>query len=76
MRRKLSALSFGGLLVLLVGLASSPAAARDTTHYECSLTGKTIDQCCCVQQKDGKLYCTLAKQTIDSCCCKEVPGKQ
>jgi hypothetical protein len=75
MKKRLSALVFGGLLVLLAGLALSPAAAGDTTKYVCSLTGKTVDQCCCVPQKDGKLYCTLAKQTVDSCCCKEVSSK-
>jgi len=30
-----------------------------------------VEKCCCVQQKDGKLYYTLAKQTVDPCCCRE-----
>src|SRR2546428_6658886 len=38
---KLPALALGGLLVLLAGVVSSPAAARDTAKYVCSLTGKT-----------------------------------
>jgi hypothetical protein len=35
----------------------------------CSLTGKTMDSCCCVR-KDGKLHCTLADKDVDTCCCK------
>jgi hypothetical protein len=55
----------GGLLVL-----GALAATKTTSGYACTLTGKHIEKCCCVEQKDGKLYCTLASKTVDSCCCK------
>jgi hypothetical protein len=35
----------------------------------CSLTGKTVETCCCVQ-KEGKLHCTLADKDVETCCCK------
>ena len=34
----------------------------------CSLTGKTVETCCCVH-KEGKLRCTLADKDVESCCC-------
>lgn len=51
------------------------AADRNATRWVCSLTGKTVEQCCCVPQKDGKLYCMLAKKTVDECCCKPAEQK-
>ncbi len=61
-----------GLMAVLLGsLVVLTASVRAATKYTCSLTGKTVEKCCCVQQKDGKLYCTLAKQMVDPCCCKE-----
>lgn len=45
-------------------------AAAQKPKWACTLTNTTIETCCCVEQKDGKLYCTLAAKTIDSCCCK------
>jgi hypothetical protein len=47
----------------------------EATRWVCSLTGQTIEKCCCVTQKDGKLYCTLAKKTVDTCCCKAAEKK-
>jgi hypothetical protein len=35
---------------------------------KCSLTGKVVDKCCCVE-REGKTYCTLAKKSVDKCCC-------
>ncbi|MCI0402911.1 MAG: hypothetical protein L0212_05235 [Acidobacteria bacterium] len=46
--------------------AGGQAAAQEPLR--CTLTGKTIESCCCAE-KDGKLYCPLAKKTIESCCC-------
>lgn len=59
----------GGLLAVNAAAATTRAAAK-TAGYVCSLTGKTVQECCCTQQKDGKLYCTLAKRTVDPCCCR------
>jgi hypothetical protein len=64
MKKAVLAVVLGSLLGLGV------VAANTTTRWKCSLTGKTVEKCCCVEQKDGKLFCTLAKKTIDSCCCK------
>ncbi len=60
----------GLLAIVLGGLVALEAAATRTAGYVCSLTNKTVEKCCCIPQKDGKLYCTLAKQTVDPCCCK------
>ena len=61
-----------GLLAVLLGsvVALGAAAAKTSTKYTCTLTNRTVEKCCCVQQEDGKLYCTLAKKTVDPCCCK------
>ena len=63
MKRRLLAIVLGSVVALGV------AAAKTATKYTCTLTGQTVEKCCCVQ-KDGKLYCTLAKKAIDLCCCK------
>jgi len=63
MKRRALAILLGSLVAL------GAAAARTVTRYTCTLTNKTMEKCCCVQQKDGKLYCTLAKKTVDPCCC-------
>ena len=56
-----------GILVVLTALAAGRAPSPKWT---CTLTGQAVEKCCCIQQKDGKLYCTLAKKTVDPCCCK------
>ncbi len=65
MKRGLLAIVLGGLVAL------GASAAKTANKYTCTLTNKTVDKCCCVTQKDGKLYCTLAKTTVDPCCCVE-----
>jgi len=81
-RRVLLALSMAGLLGTSVLAAdegeksccknkqacASKAVAK-SSKLRCSLTGKVVDRCCCVQ-REGKLYCTLAKRNVDSCCCQ------
>jgi len=60
------------LTALLAGLlATALVAGEKVKIFTCTLTGKTVEKCCCVSQKDEKLHCTLAQKTIDSCCCKE-----
>jgi len=67
MRRAIPLL-FGTLLV--AGLAlSAEQAQKKPTSFRCSLTGKTVETCCC-EQRDKKLYCTLAKKTVEKCCCE------
>lgn len=56
--------------LLLAGLAlAAPQARNQPTPMRCTLTGKTIQTCCCEKRGD-KLYCPLAKKTIDKCCCE------
>lgn len=64
-----------GLLATLLGSMLALGASAPPKHatLTCTLTNKTVEQCCCTTQKDGKLYCTLAKKTIATCCCKETP---
>ena len=50
-----------------IGVGHSKAAVNNLI---CSLTGKTIETCCC-EEKNGKLYCPLADKTIESCCCHD-----
>ena len=69
MRKGLWVIALGTLLAM--GASAAPKAAK----FTCTLTNKTVETCCCVQQENGKLYCTLAKQTVDACCCKEVAGR-
>ena len=51
-------------------------AAKDTgkkaEKLRCSLTGKEVDKCCCVEREGGKLHCTLANKDVEKCCCSEV----
>jgi hypothetical protein len=63
MRKSLLAIVLGSIVALGI------AAAKTSAKVTCTLTGKTVEECCCVV-KDGKLYCTLAKKTVDPCCCK------
>ncbi|HEY3171501.1 MAG TPA: hypothetical protein VGK86_02895 [Thermoanaerobaculia bacterium] len=78
MRKKaLFAVPVLAIVATIGGLVSGHAAAADQKppRWLCTLTGKTVDSCCCVTQKDGKLYCTLAKKTVDKCCCKAAEQK-
>lgn len=45
-----------------------PEKAVTAEKMRCSITGKTVDRCCCVE-KDGKTYCTLAAKSVEKCCC-------
>lgn len=60
-----------GSLLLLGGIIAV-GSAGDKQAVRCRLTEKIVEECCCVPQKDGKLFCTLAKQTVDPCCCQPV----
>lgn len=68
MRKGVTAFLLGGLIA--AGAAAATTKAARSSGWTCSLTGKTVQTCCCTQQKDGKLYCTLAKKTVETCCCK------
>ena len=89
MRFKLT-LILGAALLLAAGLAAldqpkakgdccapkaGDAKASPAEPLRCTLTGKTVESCCCTE-KDGKLYCPLAKKTIESCCCVPASAAQ
>jgi hypothetical protein len=42
---------------------------HESGKMRCSLTGKTVETCCCVK-KEGRLHCTLADKDVDTCCCR------
>lgn len=65
MKKGAMAVALGGLIAL-----AAMVNAATAEKWTCTLTGKMVEKCCCVQQKNGKLYCTLAKKTVDPCCCK------
>lgn len=56
---------------------SKAAAAQKAAgeKLRCSLTGKVVDTCCCVQ-REGKLHCTLADKDVTTCCCTPAKAQQ
>jgi hypothetical protein len=78
MRRMFLATSCAALLGLTASAGEAPkgccarsqsaTAPASASKMRCSLTGKVVEKCCCVQ-KEGKTYCTLAKETVENCCC-------
>ena len=62
------------LTMLVAAMLTTSATSAD--KLRCSLTGKTIDSCCCEPAKNGKgLHCTLANKDIKKCCCKGMKHK-
>ena len=51
------------------------ATTQKADKLRCSLTGKEVDKCCCVEREGGKLHCTLAKKDVEKCCCSEVKSE-
>jgi len=51
--------------------AKADGANHDGHKMQCSLTGKVVDSCCCVE-REGKMHCTLADKDVDACSCKPV----
>lgn len=47
----------------------SACAAHAAGRMRCSLTGQTVETCCCIE-KEGRLHCTLAGKDVETCCCK------
>lgn len=72
----LSTVSFAADEVKTPSCCAKPAKQTGTAPAEklrCSLTGKVVDTCCCVQ-REGKMHCTLADKDVASCCCKPAQG--
>ena len=58
-------------LEVQIGAAPKSMAGQTSQRLRCSLTGKEVDKCCCVE-REGKLHCTLANKDVEKCCCSEV----
>ena len=56
------------LTMLVAAILTTSASSAD--ELRCSLTGKTIESCCCETAKNGKLHCTLANKDVKKCCCE------
>ena len=50
---------------------TAACAKHASGKMRCSLTGKTVETCCCIE-KEGKRHCTLADKDVETCCCKPV----
>ena len=50
------------------------AQPHGTGKMRCSLTGQTMETCCCIHG-EGKLHCTLADKDVESCCCAPEPDE-
>lgn len=61
----------GLTLAGLLGVAGWLVLGSSDARYRCSLTGTTVEQCCCVE-KEGSLYCTLAETPVEECCCERL----
>ena len=61
-------------LEVKIGAAPKSIAGQTAQRLRCSLTGKEVDKCCCVE-REGKLHCTLAKKDVEKCCCTEVKAE-
>ena len=59
--------------------AATTDGAKDAVHekheMKCSLTGKVVDTCCCVE-REGKTHCTLADKDVAECCCTPVEDEK
>jgi hypothetical protein len=86
-RRTVLALCYAGFLVAPAFAGDEPKtppccskkASRETAEktgkLRCSLTGKDVEKCCCIEREGGKLHCTLAKKDVEKCCCTEVKAE-
>jgi len=54
---------------------ASKNAAPKSGQMRCSLTGKVVDTCCCVE-REGKTHCTLADKDVAECCCTPVEDEK
>lgn len=57
------------------GKAQAAQKEAKAGKLRCSLTGKVVDKCCCVE-REGRTHCTLADKDVATCCCKPVEAEQ
>jgi hypothetical protein len=54
------------LAVLLIG----SALAIDGSRMTCTMTGETVEKCCCTIV-NGAMVCSMTGETVATCCCVE-----
>ena len=54
--------------MLLAACVTGSGVANAGSEMTCTMTGETVEQCCCVE-KNGAMVCTLTGETVSSCCC-------
>lgn len=86
-RKTLLAMGYSALLLgagAFYAMAAKPScchkpaprtATATNAKLRCSLTGKVVDRCCCVE-REGKLHCTLANKDVATCCCGPAETKK
>ena len=55
-----------GLALLLIG----SALATDGSRMTCSMSGETVERCCC-SIVNGAMVCSMTGETVATCCCVE-----
>jgi hypothetical protein len=73
MRNKLALSIAVVALVAVIAFWAIPQGVQSEAGVTCTLTGKTVDKCCC-ETRDGKIYCPLADKTLEECCCVAAEG--
>lgn len=62
-------------LVAAIAFWAIPQSAQSEAALLCTLTGQTIEECCC-EVREGKTYCPLAQKTVEECCCVAADGSE
>ena len=60
-------LAIGALAVLLV----ASALATDGSRMTCTMTGETVERCCC-SMVNGAMVCSMTGETVATFCCVPV----
>ena len=58
--------AIGALAFLLIG----SALATDGSRMTCTMTGETVERCCC-SMVNGAMVCSMTGETVATCCCVE-----
>ena len=60
-------LAIAALATLLIGSALATDASSRMT---CTMTGETVEKCCC-SVVNGAMVCSMTGETVSTCCCVE-----
>ena len=63
MKRILAIAALGALLI-------GSALATDGSRMTCTMTGETVEKCCCTVV-NGAMVCSMTGETVSTCCCVE-----